>query len=90
MKGILMMLKALGLDIPPEQIAMLQVLIPQLPAKINEASAAINGALQNFDSRLRVLEAGQAKILEELKYGNTGRILDTPRSASSSGNGSGN
>ena len=56
-KGMQMMLKALGLEITSEHIAMLQALIPQLPAKINEVAQAINAALANFDSRLRVIEA---------------------------------
>jgi hypothetical protein len=62
MKGIAMMLKALGVEITPEQIAMLQALIPQLPAKVNEAFSTINAALANFDARLRALETRQDEV----------------------------
>jgi len=88
-----MMLKALGLEITPEHIAMLQALIPQLPAKINEAAQAINAALANFDARLRAIEAqldalGREQFLSSQKmqtvyqevlnaFGNTARISDT-------------
>lgn len=56
-KGMQFLFKSLGIEISPETMAMLAALIPQLPAKINEAAQAINGALANFDARLRALEA---------------------------------
>lgn len=42
MKGALMMLKALGVEITPEQAAMIEALIPQLPARVNQAIGIIN------------------------------------------------
>ena len=62
MKGLQMILKAIGLDLTPENLAMLQAVITQLPAKINEAGAAINAALQNFDMRLKAIEASQQAL----------------------------
>jgi hypothetical protein len=56
MKGLAMMLKALGIEIPEEQLVMIQAMLPQLPAKLNEASQAINAALLNFDARLKAIE----------------------------------
>jgi hypothetical protein len=64
-KGMQFLFKSFGIEITPEKLAMLQALIPQLPAKFNEAAQAINGALANFDARLRALEAGQ---LEHSKF----------------------
>ena len=87
-KGMMMMLKALGLEIAPEHLAMLQALIPQLPAKINEVVQGINAALANFDARLRALEleakayrielSNELAAIREVLNGNPARISDAP------------
>lgn len=75
MKGVIMLLKSFGLEITDQQIAELNAVLPQLPAKVNEVVHVINASLQNFDQRLRVIELQQAAILEVLQNGresNTG------------------
>ena len=74
-KGMMMMLKALGLEIAPEHLAMLQALIPQLPAKINEVVQGINAALANFDARLRALEIAVKAISEVYNVSTEGHMV---------------
>lgn len=71
-KGLIMMLKALGVEITPEQIAMIQAIIPQIPGKINEAAEIINRTLQNFDARLRAIETELKEIRKGTAYEYTG------------------
>lgn len=61
-KGILILLKALGIEITPEQVAMVQGLIPQLPARLNQMFTLVNSAAQNFDERLRANEDETRKL----------------------------
>jgi hypothetical protein len=68
MKGMSMMLDMFGLKIPPEQIEMLQKLIPLLPAKVNELIQIIN----TWDARFKLIQ----KQLEELN-GRLGRDAGT-------------
>lgn len=71
MKGVIMLLKSFGLEITDQQIAELNAVLPQLPAKINEVVHIINTSLQNFDQRLRAIELQQAVILEVLNHART-------------------
>lgn len=74
MKGLAMMLKGLGINISPEHIKAAEEIIPQLPARLNQAVVIINGAINNFDQRLQALEKQNAEILEILRSQNgTGR-----------------
>lgn len=66
MSGLEMMCKAFGVKITPEQAQMIEQLIPQIPAKLNEAGHAINASIQNFDLRLRALEENQRLTTEML------------------------
>lgn len=66
MKGLVMMLKALGVNITPEQVGMLEKVIPQVPAKLEEARVFIAGAVTKFDVRLRALEDNQRMTNEKL------------------------
>lgn len=59
----------LGVKIAPEQVAMIEAIIPQIPSHVQGAVALINGAVKNFDQRLQALERGQKEILEALNYG---------------------
>lgn len=77
MKGLRVMLQALGIQISEEHIQAAQELIPQLPARLNQAATVINGAVNNFDQRLIALENGQKEILELLRKQNAGRIGPT-------------
>ena len=74
MKGLSMMLAALGIKLTDEQIALISRELPALPQRIQEAGIAIAGSLKNFDERLRVLETcnniraqENARILEMLE-----------------------
>lgn len=98
MKGILLMLKTMGVEITPEQIALLQQYIPQIPALCNHAGQAINGAISQFDTRLQALEQANAaqglmlaRILE-LTEQNARRIESElqPSTTGSNTNGTGN
>ena len=78
MTGLGMMLKALGVNITPENITSIEVLVPQIPAKLQQAITTVNNALTNFDSRLKALESGQSEIIallnkasKELEHVNT-------------------
>lgn len=51
-----LLLKALGVKITREQVAAIEAMIPQIPGKIQEVIGIINNSLQNFDSRLKILE----------------------------------
>jgi hypothetical protein len=56
-------LKALGIKIAPEQISMIEAVIPQLPAKAVEVVGVVNRALVNFDQRLAALEENQRNLM---------------------------
>lgn len=64
--GVQIMLKSLGISISDENIKMVETLVPQLPAKIQEAVTVINASLKNFDARLAVLESQTALINSKL------------------------
>ena len=49
-------LKMLGVKVSPETVAQLQVLIPQIPTKVNELINANMAAIKSFDSRLQKIE----------------------------------
>lgn len=83
-----MMCKAFGVKITPEQAHMIEQLVPQIPAKLNEAGHAINAAIQNFDLRLRTLEENQLtvqKLLHQLMEAIEHGRIDTSRNSRSSG-----
>ncbi len=71
-----LLLKMLGVKVTPEQVAMIEAIIPQVPGKIQQVVTVINGSLQNFDHRLRALETQESlnaaclvRILEILEHG---------------------
>lgn len=61
-KGILILLKALGIEITPEQVAMVQSIIPQIPSKINQVITTVNNMVENSDARLRANEEEVKKL----------------------------
>ncbi len=61
--GIQMLLKALGVNITPEQAAMVEALIPQIPAKLNQVVVSVNSSMENFDQRLKTLERQSEHII---------------------------
>jgi hypothetical protein len=76
-KGLQMMLKALGIGITPEQVAQLEIVLPQIPGKAAELITIFNAKIKLYDaafqsivSELEALKnqnAEQLKILEELR-----------------------
>ncbi len=82
-----LLLKMLGVKVTPEQVAMIEAIIPQVPGKIQQIVAVVNGSLQNFDMRLRALEENQRalmticiRLLEVINAG-SGSSSDTTISA---------
>lgn len=65
-KGLLMMLKAFGVNITPAQAEEIEKLIPQIPTKANQLIEFNVKWIQNFDNRLVAIE----KRLEDLSNGN--------------------
>lgn len=65
-----------GVKVLPEHIAAAENLIPKLPGLVNQAVTSINGAMANFDRRLKELESRDeqnrfllAEILQEVHLG---------------------
>jgi hypothetical protein len=77
MKGLAMMLKAMGINVTPEHVKAIEDLIPQLPGKLNQVVSTINDALKYFDQRLTTLETQHAEILALLREQNARRTTDT-------------
>lgn len=88
--SLALIMKALGVKIPPETLAQVERIIPQIPARANQAIQLINAAVQQADQRARALEA-RMQILEDKidalvnllvrdavrrSAGNSGRIAD--------------
>jgi hypothetical protein len=64
-KGLTMVLKALGISITPEQAAMIEAIIPQIPERIGQATTMLNAAVKQYDETLLRIEAAQ---LEQRDY----------------------
>lgn len=57
MTGLGMALKAFGVKISDEDIAQVEILLPQLPARVQQAITVMNAAVQMYDYRLSRIEA---------------------------------
>lgn len=68
-------LRGLGIKMTDEQIAMLEVMLPQIPAKAAELITVVNFELQRNDRRLRVIEDKLNVILDKLEAASHG--IDT-------------
>lgn len=66
-------LKMFGVTVDQKHIKAAEDLIPKVPALVNEVVTKINAGMNNFDQRLRALEASNQEILGELR---NGRIRD--------------
>jgi hypothetical protein len=69
MKGLQMMLKALGINIPETDVKAIEELLPKIPGIVKEGIVVVNNALQNYDVRLKALETEmqlQRKMLQEV------------------------
>jgi hypothetical protein len=56
MKGFLLLLKQLGFEITPEQVAMLQQFALGLPQRFKAIENTVKSTLDNFDARLVAIE----------------------------------
>jgi len=63
MTGLAIMLKAFGINVSEEHIKNLEVIIPQIPAKLQEAANAINAAIARNEIALEDMR----RELSELK-----------------------
>lgn len=61
-------LKLLGIKITPEQIAQLEIVIPQIPARAVEIIKFINQTAASMDARLSAVETRQGMILQKLDF----------------------
>jgi len=80
----------LGVKIPPETVAQIEAIVPQLPAKIQEIIGVVNSTLQNFDKRLKAIEtalAAQNELLVKLLEVYNGRTDSGGDSAIPAGTG---
>lgn len=75
-----MMLKALGVNVSEEHIKAIEVIIPQIPAKLNEGAAFINQSVENFDQRITRMEKQQEHIIMLLDSLNQRFIMQTEQS----------
>jgi hypothetical protein len=86
MKGILMMLKSLGVNITDKDLKTVEAIIPQIPAKVNEIVAFIRERDKNFEERLRALEVltfENNQLLQEIcRDGKRNRSIGNSDSAS--------
>jgi cystathionine beta-lyase family protein involved in aluminum resistance len=71
-------LKMLGIKVTEQDVANVEALIPQIPAKATEIVVFVNNAVTNFHQRLEALEKTEAmnaqkidKILEYIQNGRT-------------------
>lgn len=67
MKGLMMMLRALGIEITDADAAAITAVIPTIPARLNQASEAINKAIVDFDARLAAIELVLYSMIEAKK-----------------------
>lgn len=84
-KALLLLLKSLGIEITPEQISMVEALIPKIPKLLNDAVNTVNSAIRNFDERLKAIEQRQKSIEEQLD--GLRRIAESERIRRTEGNG---
>lgn len=54
--NITSILKILGVKIPPDKLAQIEALLPQIPEKANQIVSSVNHALRTSDQRLTAIE----------------------------------
>lgn len=75
-KGLAMMLKALGVEITPEQAKMIEELIPQIPARLKQAYEFMNAFVKRADERFTAMEQSQQMMLQEIRNLKGGQVQD--------------
>lgn len=80
------LLKAFGINVPPETVAQIEALIPQIPSHLQQATRVINSTIQNFDKRLAAIETRLDRMETLLDAGrNRAIITDNGRKADTNG-----
>jgi hypothetical protein len=64
MTGLLMALKAFGVNVSEEHVKAVEHLIPQIPTIVSETVVSIHAAKEDFDKRLQKLELQSDSIIE--------------------------
>jgi site-specific DNA-adenine methylase len=72
-KGLILVLRAIGVNITDADAKMIETIIPQIPTKIQELWGVIKSNLENVDARLRALEQTQKELIQKIEDINNGR-----------------
>jgi hypothetical protein len=59
-------LKMAGIEVPPNVVAQLEVIIPQIPSRLNEFIQVVNFNLEQFHEKLRTLESQNQRLSEQI------------------------
>ena len=84
-------LKMLGVNVPEEALKQIEVIIPQIPARLAEAVQTINGVIQRTDERLTAIEDRLTtmelliNLLVKENNGKRTRNIDSPGRSSNPG-----
>jgi hypothetical protein len=88
-------LKMLGVNVPEEALKQIEVIIPQIPARLAEAVQTINGVIQRTDERLAAIEdrlttmesqnRAFINLLAKENNGKRNRNIDSPGRSSNPG-----
>jgi hypothetical protein len=67
MTGLGLVLRSLGVNISEEHIRGMEVLIPQIPAKVQQVIVAVNATIERIDNRELAVEERLTMLLNVLK-----------------------
>lgn len=59
-------LKMLGIKLPPDKLAQIEAMLPQIPGKVNEIITANAAAIKRYDEKLEGIERRQHLIMDSL------------------------
>jgi hypothetical protein len=68
-KGMLMLLRSMGIEVSDEHVNMLTDLIPKLPQIVNDCIRVINVTISRADQRIQALEKEVHLLREEIQNG---------------------
>lgn len=87
MQGLNMLLGALGIKVPPETVAQIEMMLPQVPGilmnsvkVVNETLANLNARQLAVEERLQQLTEAVERLIQENKNGRTNLITTGDRS----------
>lgn len=61
-KGLLLVLRSIGVNITDEDAKMIEGIIPRIPSMIQQLWGAVDSNMKNFDNRLQILEKGKDEL----------------------------